>query len=833
MSKTPRPSRSPLRDRHFAPEATSANFGGAPSYLLVLVFALSGCSALIYEIVWFQLLEFIIGSSAVSLGVLLAVYMGGLCVGSLASVRLSWRRQSALRIYAWLEFGIAVAAALAWLELPALRAIYARVGGFGVWGITLRIMVAGLCLLPPTILMGATLPTVARWVRATTAGLSWVGWLYAANTFGAVVGCLTAGFYLLRVYDMPTATIVAIVLNVIAGTLALTMSGQARPHHSVQAQPVANVAKQMPHGDVLVLVFLSGLTALGAEVVWTRLLSLLLGATVYTFSIILAVVLSGIALGGAIGSQVVKSGGSPRRALLACQLLTIISISWAAIVINESLPFWPIAPAMSQNLLNNFQLDLVRCAWATLPSAMLWGATFPLAVAAAPTPDDPGRGVASLYAANTVGAIVGSLGFTFVVIPMAGTQGAQQIMLWCSFAAAIAAVVPALRVRPLTPRVPVYVMLLIGAALGAFALGQRIQPVSGELIAFGRGLAYRRAIQDPRTGQRVPLPRPIYVGEGMNESVAVTDDNRVRMFHVSGKIEASTSPKDMRLQRLLGAVPALVHPAPRSVLIVGFGAGVTAGTFLKYPSITRVVICELEPLIPKHIAAYFDDANNHIRSDSRVTIVYDDARHFMLTTKERFDIVTSDPIHPWVKGAAALYSREYFELVRARLNPGGLVTQWVPLYQSSERTIKQELATFVRVFPGATVWANRDRGLGYDLVLLGGLRPARIQLDSLDLRLKQPESAGVVQDLQKVGYESWSDLLATYAGRDPDLRPWLSGAEINVDRSLRLQYQAGLESLFEQEANIYQSMTQYRSFPSDLFVGSSNLVSQVMEKGAE
>ena len=199
----------------------------------------------------------------------------------------------------------------------------------------------------------------------------------------------------------------------------------------------------------------------------------------------------------------------------------------------------------------------------------------------------------------------------------------------------------------------------------------------------------------------------LYVGEGMNSSIAVSDlASGIRHFHVSGKVEASTEPQDMRLQRMLGHIPALVHPSPRSVLVVGFGAGVTAGSFIPYPELQRIVICEIEPLIPEHVAPYFGEENYHVLHDPRVQVFYDDARHFVLTTPEKFDIITSDPIHPWVKGAATLYTKEYFELVKRHLNPGGVVTQWVPLYESNPDVVKSEIATFFDAFPHGTIWAN-------------------------------------------------------------------------------------------------------------------------------
>jgi len=177
-----------------------------------------------------------------------------------------------------------------------------------------------------------------------------------------------------------------------------------------------------------------------------------------------------------------------------------------------------------------------------------------------------------------------------------------------------------------------------------------------------------------------PLPKFRYIGEGMNSTVAVSEaPNGMRTFHVAGKVEATTAAVDMRLQAMLAEIPALLHRQPRSVLVVGFGAGVTAGSFLAYPDMQRIVICEIEPLIPKVVSHYFAAENHHVLDDPRTQVIYDDARHFILTTHEKFDIITSDPIHPWVKGAATLYTKEYFELVRRHLNPGGLVTQWVPL----------------------------------------------------------------------------------------------------------------------------------------------------------
>jgi spermidine synthase len=263
---------------------------------------------------------------------------------------------------------------------------------------------------------------------------------------------------------------------------------------------------------------------------------------------------------------------------------------------------------------------------------------------------------------------------------------------------------------------------------------------------------------------------------------------------------------------MLANVPALLHPAPRSVLVVGFGAGVTAGSFVPYPDMQRMVICEIEPLIPQRVATFFEPENFSVVKDPRVQLQFDDARHRVLTMAESFDIITSDPIHPWVKGAATLYTKEYFEMVRRHLKPGGLVTQWVPLYESTPEVVKSEIATFFDVFPNGTIWGNLSGGAGYDVVLLGQRDGGPLDLTGAELRLRSPERAKVLASLNTVGFSSLVDLLGTYAGHASDLIDWLKDAEINRDRNLRLQYLAGLENTKYEADTIYrQILSQRRS----------------------
>jgi spermidine synthase len=772
--------------------------------VLLVLFAGSGCSALIYEIVWYQLLQLVIGSTAVSLGVLLATFMGGLCLGSLTLPRwMAGRKQHPLRVYANVELGIGACGILVLILMPLLDGVYTAAVGHGLPAILFRALICGLCLLPPTFLMGASLPAAARWLESTPEGVSWMGMLYGSNTGGAVFGCLLAGFYLLREFDMTTATFVAAAIN---GAVAVASFAIANRTTTADASPAPSPQLPAPiFWPAYVTIALSGATALGAEVIWTRLLGLLLGATVYTFSIILAVFLIGIGIGSGVASMALRAL-KPRSALGICQLLLVAAVAWTAWMLSNSLPYWPVNPLLSGSPWFTFQIDFVRVMWAILPAAILWGASFPLALAAVATPEtDSARLVGGIYAANTAGAILGALSFSIVLVPWIGTQGCERLLIVLSALAAVFVLGPVIgRAKTIAGT-----MALVGALAAAAFFAAHVSGAPAMLIAYGR------RIMTSLTRSTI-----LYAGEGMNSSIAISrwDDGAVQ-FHVSGKVEASSEPYDMKLQRMLGHMPALFHPDPHSVLIVGFGAGVTAGTFVIHPGIQRIVICEMEPLIPPTATKYFARENYNVMHDPRVQIVYDDARHFVLTTREKFDIITSDPIHPWVKGSATLYSKEYFDLVKEHLNPGGIVTQWVPLYESDTPTVKSEFATFFDAFPNGTVWGNTNGG-GYDTVALGQVEPARINIDSLEARLARPDHQRVMDSLREVGFTSLYGVLGTYAGRASDLRPWLEGAPINRDGNLRLQYLAGLALNTSMEAGIYNEILNYARFPQDMIAGS-------------
>lgn len=794
---------------------------------LLFLFIGSGCAALIYEVVWFQLLQLSVGSSAVSLGILLGIYMGGMCLGSLLLPRRISARHHPLKVYAWLELGIGVFGLLVLFAVPLVGSAYTAIAGSGPINLVLRAAVAGICLLPPTLLMGATLPAVARWVETTPSGVSWLGYFYAGNLAGAVAGSLLAGYYLLRVFDMPTATFVAVGLNVIVAVLALVVAGRTAYTPAVTT-PASRDATVPGARLVYVAIALSGLTALGAEVVWTRLLSLLFGGTTYTFSLILAVFLVGLGIGSTIGSELARRLLHPRAAFGWCQLLLCVTLAWAAHVAEASLPYWPINPSISTKLSFTFQLDLLRALWVMLPSAILWGASFPLALAAVVrVGQDPARLVGGVYAANTVGAIVGALVTSLGLVGTVGSQVAQQVliavaalsgmlMLAVQGRRAEGDIVEQARSTPPAASFAIVAVVVVAAGL----LARTVPPLPGILVAYGRYAA-----------TWVGFNEIIYVGEGITASVAVSrTPSGVLNYHNAGKVQASSEPQDMKLQRMLGHITTLVPRNPAKVLVIGCGAGVTAGAVSIDPLVKDQTIAEIEPLVPQVVSTHFAAHNFDVVRNPKVKVHLDDARHYLLTTKETFDAITSDPLDPWVKGAATLYTREFFQEVRSHLNPGGAVTLFVQLYESSEEAVKSEVATFLEVFPAGAVFANTANGQGYDLVLWGPLEPTKIDVDAIQARLAKPENDPIVKSLREIGVYSAQDLFSTYAGRADDMANWLKDAQINTDRNLRLQYLAGLGLNLYQSDPIYKKMIADTKYPEGLFEGSPETLAAMRQK---
>jgi spermidine synthase len=362
--------------------------------------------------------------------------------------------------------------------------------------------------------------------------------------------------------------------------------------------------------------------------------------------------------------------------------------------------------------------------------------------------------------------------------------------------------------------------VLLIVALGAAAFLIRTVPtIPGILVAYGRYAA-------TWMGQQGDI---FYVGEGLNSSVAVSRFGEVMNYHNAGKVQASSQPQDMRLQRMLGHFTTLVPKVPKKVLVIGCGAGATAGAVSIDEHVETLIIAEIEPLVPRVVSEHFGEHNFHVVRNPKTQVIIDDARHFLLTTDERFDAITSDPLDPWVKGAATLYTREFFELAKSKLNPGGTVTLFVQLYESTPEAVKSEIGTFFEVFPNGVIWGNTHQGRGYDTVLMGTIEAPHFNVDEWETRLNSAPYAAVKNSLREISIYSAVDLFANYAGRASDMKAYLADAQINRDRDLRLQYLAGLGLNLYQSGPIYAEILRHKKYPEGLFSGSPETMQKLRD----
>ena len=797
--------------------SASARHAGTKTWIALLtLFVGSGAAALIYEVVWYHLLRFAIGSSTLSLGILLACFMGGLFIGSLVFHRAVAPHRNPLKVYALLELGIGLCGVAIPIVMPAITQVY--VSSAERWEIPFlsRAVASALLLLPPTILMGATLPAISRWMKLTSIGYSRIGALYSANIVGAVLGTLLAGFYLLRSFDIYVATFVAVGLNLVIAGVGYVLGTRTRFEAAEEPRVAVEGPSEAPLRVVYVAIGLSGLTALGAQVVWTRLLSLLLGVTVYNFAAVLAVFLIGLGAGSAIGARHCRRTKNPLSLLGLYQLGLVFAIPYAAFAITSFVP--SLEFLRGAWLATNLD-DILRIAIAILPATVCWGASFPLAVAAAGGKHrDPGALVGRVYAANTIGAIVGALAFSAVFISLLGTRN-SQVLLTLLAGLSVVAVLTSVALpfgRPrsegldsASPTVGGRLPMIAAVVVVSVGVGMLTPETPAGLIGYG-----------PQVKRWNEPAEYLHVREGKSASVAVSrtsgrDSRSRRNLHINGQICASNLPQDMRLQRMLGHLPAMLHPDPKSVLIIGFGAGVTAGCFTRYPSIERIVIVEIEPEVPAASRQYFEAENYAVLGDPRTKLIIDDGRHYLATTTETFDVITTDPFNPWAKGAAALATREFLQLCSEHLNPGGFISQWVPLYQMNEAAVRSQIGTFLEVFPEGSIWSSDIRGQGYDLVLLGQADPLVIDSDRLQAGLES--NALLRESLADVNMASAMDLLRPYAGRKRDIRRWLGNYQPNLDQNLRLEYLAGRARMSHKQERIYENMTRRLEYPEGFF----------------
>lgn len=711
----------------------------------LLLFA-SGLCALVYQTAWLRMFRLIFGASTAASAAVLAIFMAGLGFGGLLLGKRADRHPSPLGFYAALEAGIALSAGLSPWLVELVERVYVSLGGsarLGLGGSTLvRLLLATLMLGLPTFLMGGTLPAVARAVaRGTDAGRRVVGLLYAVNTLGAVLGTLVTTFFALEALGIRKTVWIAALLNLLVVLAARNMARNIARNMARQL-PVENNTDEArtstddagTRGGLLVPVAaaLVGFAFLLMELVWYRMLGPLLGGSSYTFGLILAVALLGIGVGGLL-----YGAGERRRrpTLLAFALTCSLEALFMALpfamgdqVAVIAALLRPIGGAGFGPLV---VVWTVITALAVLPAAIVAGYQFPLLIALLGSGRrQVGREVGVTYAANTLGAIVGSIAGGFGLIPLLTAPGVWRLVALLLLALAAVAVVAGLRAgsprrAALAPLAAGAVGLVLALAPGPSvywrhtAIGAGREPVSGWS---GPNDIHRRLEEVRR--------RMVWEADGVESSVALDLADEYG-FIVNGKSDGSAL-SDAPTQVMSGLLGAAVHPNPRRALVIGLGTGSTAGWLARVPTMERVEVVELEPVI-EHVSRTLSPINLGVLSNPKVHLVIGDGRELLLTTDSTYDVIFSEPSNPYRAGIASLFSADFYRAVEQRLRPGGLFLQWLQGYEIDGRAVQTAYATLGEVFPAVESWRVHRA----DLLLTASREPLVHDLGLVRSRMAQ------------------------------------------------------------------------------------------------
>ncbi len=719
---------------------------------LYLLLFLSGVAGLMYEVVWTRQLTLLFGVSVYAVSTVLAAFMIGMALGSYFFGRLVDERGDPLAVYALLELAVGgYALILPWLFRVAgvfYLSVHSTLPNPGSV-LALRFLLAILLLLLPASFLGGTLPAVARLYAGRFGRFgNAVAKLYGVNTLGAVCGAFLAGFVLLQRLGNSGAVAVAVALNLVTGSAALWMwrgrsmagavrlSAESRP--SFRAVPAVKSVRRA----ALLAVAISGFTSLGYEVLWTRLLVLRLGNSTWAFSTVLITFLLSLAL-GSLGAGRWLDKVKSRLALFASLQAGVALSAALSLVAYRRIILLP--GSGSQSLALAVAEQFWMAAAVMMPATLLLGAALPLAARIyTERPERAGTHLGATFAANTAGAVLGSIAAGFLLIPAVGIQKGVLLLAF------------------INAGVGVWLFVVAPARRSARLLGLAAASTVAVAVAIAVFSA-RRPLEQPPPGFQA-----IFYDEGVAGTVSVfkNPDSGLKILNINHVTEVATDRSSMVTFRLMAYLPYLLHPDPREALVVTFGAGIVTGTLAKL-DLDRIDCVEINPDARK-IGELFAQENRGATTNSKAHLYIEDGRNFLLTTSRRYDVITSDATHPTGADSWVLYTREYYELCRSRLNRGGLFLQWLPLHALSPNDYRTILATFASVFDDVSLWFTGLQGEVGHTLLIGRKNAAPLDLDRLKQRLKLPV---LRTDLEEYGLGSVEELLALYvADRSAVLR---------------------------------------------------------------
>lgn len=772
--------------------------------LVAACFFLSGATGLIYEVLWARMLGLVFGATTLAVSTVLAAFMGGLALGSALAGRRGAAVKRPVRAYGILEIGIALYALAVPFLFSFVDNLYAiiwqqfRPGffAFSLW----RFLLSCVMLLVPTALMGATLPLLsAALLRSGGARSTSITRLYTRNLAGAICGSIVAGFVLLPTFGVRATIYIAALINILIGIVSIVVDRRVETQSSPgKDTPLASAEDLQPGetssaavaGDArfwLICAFISGFVTIATQVAWTRLLTMIVGSSTYAFSIVVALFLMGLAGGSFVIAR--KSRAAKLRAtVLRVELLTAVSIFLSLVVANK-------IPGLLVNTGLRFHisswaglltLQIVSVALLILLPAFFMGMVMPLVLVWAGTKrnDQSVQLVGRSYAVNTLGAIAGAFVAGFVLVPKLTTRFTILLAAVLCIIVAGAAYQPRIDARDRDLRRAVAAGLTLMLILLLFLAAPRMNRADLSIGAYDslvRVLAKSPGgLKDETAQPQGPeIHQLLMYEEGLTSTVSVRKDWDITSMAINGRTNASDR-DDMPTQVMLGQLPLLLAPRLKNALIVGYATGVTAGAILQSP-VESVECVELEPATVNG-SGFFEHVNNHPLDDPRLHLIIDDARTYMRVVPTRYDMIVSEPSHPWVPGVANLFTREFFQLGRDRLNDDGIFVQWVQIYQLSTDSLRSVLRTFHETFPYVLVFRVQGAWKGKDLLLVGSKNP--LTLDRIKERMGDPRMAA---ELTRVNIKAEADVRAWYVCDEKQLAPAVAGAVINTDDNMHIE----------------------------------------------
>jgi spermidine synthase len=779
----------------------------APLYFLC--FFLSGACGLVFELVWTRELTLIFGSTTLAISTVLSVFMGGLAFGSWAAGKLVDRLRDPVRAYAAAEagvglYGLAVPIILGWY--PALNALMWRsVGDHFVAMSLLRFVATAILLLLPTFLMGATLPILSRAIVARPGDFGLLGFrvgsLYAANTFGAVAGTFLAGFVLLPGLGVRTTNAVAACTNLSLTVMLLVARFRMRRKAARGDRPLDEVVELDTNDDdapgeerppppapaterqrkvALYAFACSGAAAMVYQVLWSRALAIVIGSSVYSFALILLAFLVGLAVGAALMSRIAGKVRRPVLWLASIHFGVVATVMLSYTLIDK-------LPAAFLTLLRggSFSVDgilfsqFLLAALAVLPATLVMGGVMPLTVRIYTVAiDSVGRDIGNAYAMNTLGAIAGSFGAGFVVLPVLGLQiGLHAAAVASALVAAALLLVSEIRLS----------WRIVGALSGVAAtVALALFLPRWDLGHFQAGLFRVSLAKEIVESGKWAVPELQYYRDGIATTVSVEKWGKHLALKNNGKVDASNG-DDMPTQIMVGLMPLLFHPTalekPARIAVIGYGSGVTVGASTQFP-IGHADVVELEPEIV-YASRWFEDVNHQPDKNPKVNILVGDGRNFLTQGDDRYDVIISEPSNPWITGVSNLFTRDYWTLAQRRLTDDGVFCQWAQLYELSPRNIKTILKTFSEVFPYTYIFSAED--LSSDVILVATNHPLRLDRARLAKNFDDPV---LKAELKRADVHSAEDLLAYLLLTPDEIPAFTAGAEENTDDNALIEFAA-------------------------------------------